>query len=66
MLWVDKYRPKNLQELTYNPDVSRLLARLSSTRDCPHLLFYGPSGAGKKTRVLAFLRDLFGPGLEKV
>lgn len=30
------------------------------------MLFYGPSGAGKKTRITCTLRQLFGAGVEKV
>ncbi|EXJ69622.1 replication factor C subunit 5 [Cladophialophora psammophila CBS 110553] len=65
-LLVDKLRPRSLDALTYHKDLSERLAALASSADFPHLLFYGPSGAGKKTRVLATLRALYGSGAEKI
>ena len=65
-LWVDKYRPNSLEDLTYHHDLSNLLKKLGESGDIPHLLFYGPSGAGKKTRVLALLNTIFGAGVSKV
>jgi len=66
MLWVDKHRPLTLEKMDYLKDQATQLSRLAASGDLPHLLFYGPSGAGKKTRVMALLRAMFGAGVEKV
>ena len=67
MLWVDKHRPHSLDKFTHvNVDIAEHLKRLVADGDCPHLLFYGVSGAGKKTLALAVLREIFGPAVEKV
>ncbi|KAF9932462.1 Replication factor C (RF-C) subunit [Linnemannia zychae] len=65
-LWVDKHRPTNLDKLDYHTDLSAHLKKLCASGDFPHMLVYGPPGAGKKTRIVAVLRELFGPGAEKI
>eukprot|EP00605_Chrysophyceae_sp_TOSAG23-4_P001758 GSChrysophyteH1.ASY1.ANO1.1946.1 assembled CDS len=65
-LWVDKYRPKSLSKLSLHNDVTGKLTALARSEELPHLLFYGPPGAGKKTRVMALLKEIFGSGVEKV
>jgi replication factor C subunit 3/5 len=66
VLWVEKYRPQSLQSLTLHPQLSATLSQLIADEDFPHLLLYGPSGGGKKTRIQALLRGLFGKGVDKV
>ncbi|XP_034226443.1 replication factor C subunit 3 isoform X4 [Prunus dulcis] len=66
MLWVDKYRPKTLDQAMVHQDIAQNLKKLVSEQDCPHLLFYGPSGSGKKTLIIALLRQIFGPSADKV
>lgn len=65
-LWVDKYRPKTLNKLSFHESITKNLGALASTGDFPHLLVYGPSGSGKKTRVYATLHELFGSQVEKL
>ncbi|KAI0956092.1 hypothetical protein AcV7_006591 [Taiwanofungus camphoratus] len=65
-LWVDKHRPRSLDDLHYHAGLSNRLRALAASGDFPHMLFYGPSGAGKKTRIACTLRELFGKGVEKL
>lgn len=65
-LWCDKYRPKNLNALDYHKDQAEVFRRLVNSDDFPHLLIYGPNGAGKKTRIMCLLRELYGEGAEKL
>ncbi|KAK1882479.1 Replication factor C subunit 3 [Dissostichus eleginoides] len=65
-LWVDKYRPTSLGKLDYHKAQATQLKNLVQCGDFPHLLVYGPSGAGKKTRIMCLLRELYGAGVEKL
>jgi len=66
LLWVDKHRPKSLDELDYHPELSTRLKAMAATGNPPHMLFVGPSGAGKSTRVHALLRELYGTGVDAI
>ena len=66
VLWVDKYRPKALDNLDYHKPPSQQLKRMVSSGDLPHTLLYGPSGAGKKTLIMAMLREIHGPSVERL
>jgi len=65
-LWVDKHRPKKLAKLDYHQEQSEHLGKLVKGGDFPHLLVYGPPGAGKKTRVMCLLREMYGAGVERL
>jgi len=61
LMWVEKYRPKSLDEVLSHKDIMCTLKRLVQERKLPHLLFYGPPGTGKTTSILAVARELNGP-----
>ena len=47
MPWVEKYRPKSLDELIAHEEIIHILNKLIESNQLPHLLFYGSPGTGK-------------------
>jgi replication factor C subunit 2/4 len=58
--WIEKYRPKKLDDIIQQDEVIKVLRNTLETGDLPHLLFYGPSGTGKTSTILAIAYQLFG------
>ncbi|CAK9442050.1 uncharacterized protein LODBEIA_P58300 [Lodderomyces beijingensis] len=63
--WVEKYRPRNLDDVASQDHAIRVLKKQTATQNLPHMLFYGPPGTGKTSTILALAKQLFGPRLYK-
>ncbi|MET1124539.1 MAG: replication factor C small subunit [Archaeoglobaceae archaeon] len=59
-IWVEKYRPRTLDEIVDQEEVVRRLKGYVKQKNIPHLLFAGPPGTGKTATAIALTRDLFG------
>lgn len=59
-VWVEKYRPKTLDEVIDQEEVVARLKAYVKTGNLPHLLFAGPAGTGKTTCAIALAREFFG------
>lgn len=59
--WVERYRPKSLDEVSHQNEVVATLQNAVATGRLPHLLFYGPPGTGKTSVALALCRQLWEP-----
>ena len=58
-LWIEKYRPKSLDEIVFQDNVVKALKRTKETGKMQHLLFYGPPGTGKTSAILAVSKNYF-------
>ena len=60
MLWVEKYRPRSLDDIVNQDDIVKRLKKFVEEKNMPHLLFAGPAGTGKTTAAHALAHDLYG------
>lgn len=59
--WVEKYRPKKLDDLISHKDIVSTISKFVEQDRLPHLLFYGPPGTGKTSTILAVAKQIYSP-----
>ena len=57
-LWVEKYRPKNLENYIGNEHLKSKVEHYLESGDVPHLLLYGKAGTGKTTLAKLIINNI--------
>lgn len=57
-LWIEKYRPKTLDELCLDADVKNLIKTYAVQKEIPNLLLVGRPGIGKTSLARIIINDL--------
>jgi len=63
--WVEKYRPKKLNEVVGQKEITKRLESCVQKKSLPNLLFSGPAGIGKTSSAVALAKELYDKGFER-
>mgnify|MGYP003474359715 FL=1 len=59
MLWIEKYRPQNFEELLGQPSAAKQLQAYAEAGNLPHLMVIGRSGVGKTAALEIFSQNFY-------
>ncbi len=58
--WIEKYRPRVLDKIISQDKIINTLKIFIKKKCLPHLLFYGLSGTGKTSTIMACAHEMYG------
>ena len=60
MPWIEKYRPKNINDLVVDNNTFNKINKFIEEKDMPNIIITGIPGIGKTTTILCIAKNLFG------
>lgn len=63
--WVEKYRPKTLDDVVGHKLIIERLKKYSSDKNLPNMIFAGSAGTGKTTSAIAIAKSLYSENYER-
>jgi replication factor C subunit 3/5 len=61
--WVEKYRPKTMDEIISHAQNIETIKKLLIGGSLPHLIFHGSSGTGKTSTIMALAKKIYGKNI---
>jgi replication factor C subunit 2/4 len=58
--WVEKYRPKNANEILLEPFIKQKIEKILENKSIPNMIITGEPGTGKTSTILFLARQLYG------
>lgn len=58
--WVEKYRPKNSQEILLEPFIKQKIEKILETKSIPNMIITGEPGTGKTSTILFLAKQIYG------
>jgi len=59
--WIEKYRPKNLEDIILDANTLTKIKRIISEKNMPNIIITGIPGIGKTTTIKCMAHGLYGP-----
>jgi replication factor C subunit 2/4 len=57
--WIEKYRPKNADEILLEPFIKQKIMKMLETKSIPNLIITGDPGTGKTSTILFLAKEIY-------
>jgi replication factor C subunit 2/4 len=57
--WVEKYRPKNSNEIILDPFIKQKIDKILETKSIPNMIITGEPGTGKTSTIICLAKELY-------